>query len=110
MSAVISKRWVLPEGNPDVHQRLVQELGLRDATAAVLVNRGINGPDDAGSFLAPSPTDLLDPLLLNEMDRAVSRIQDAIRRSERVVIYGDYDVDGITATTLYLEFFSEAGP
>ena len=85
------------------------DLGLQAATVSVLMNRGIRTPDAARSFLSPSASDLLDPLRLNEMDRAVSRIRLAIRRSERVVIYGDYDVDGVTATTLYLEFFKSQG-
>lgn len=73
------------------------------------MNRGIRTPEAARSFLDPSASDLLDPFQLNEMDRAVSRIGEAIRRSERIVIYGDYDVDGVTATTLYLDFFRSQG-
>ncbi len=87
----------------------MRDLGLQAATAAVLIRRGIRTADEARPFLSPSASDLLDPFRLKEMDRAVSRIREAIRRSERVVIYGDYDVDGVTATTLYLDFFKSQG-
>ena len=109
MVEMVSKRWVFPPHDPDLHQRYTRELGLQASTASVLVNRGICTMDAARSFLNPSISDLLDPWLLNEMDRAVSRIQRAIRQSERIVIYGDYDVDGITATTLFMEFFKSKG-
>ena len=109
MATVYSKRWVQPPCDAETRRQLTSALGLQAATVSVLMNRGIRTPDAARSFLSPSASDLLDPLRLNEMDRAVSRIRLAIRRSERVVIYGDYDVDGVTATTLYLEFFKSQG-
>lgn len=109
MATVYSRRWIEPPLEADAHERLVRDLGLQAATASVLIRRGLRTPDAARSFLSPSASDLLDPLRLNEMDRAVSRIRLAIRRSERVVIYGDYDVDGVTATTLYLDFFKRQG-
>ncbi len=109
MATVYSRRWVEPPLEAEVHERLVRDLGLQAATASVLIRRGIRTPDAARSFLSPLASDLLDPFRLKEMDRAVSRIRIAIRRSERVVIYGDYDVDGVTATTLYLDFFKSEG-
>ncbi|MBI3995799.1 MAG: single-stranded-DNA-specific exonuclease RecJ [Nitrospirae bacterium] len=109
MATVYSKRWVQPLLDAETHSRLMRELSLRPATASVLMNRGIRVPEAARSFLNPSASDLLDPFRLNEMDRAVSRIRAAVRRSERVVVYGDYDVDGVTATTLYLDFFKRQG-
>ena len=104
-----SKQWVERPGDGEAHSRLMGALGLQPATASVLINRGIRTPEAARSFLDPSVSDLIDPLRLNAMDRAVSRIRAAIRRSECVVIYGDYDVDGVTATTLYLDHFKRQG-
>jgi single-stranded-DNA-specific exonuclease len=109
MATVNSRRWLQTDLDPIAHERMVREMGLHAATVSALMRRGLRTPDAARSFLNPSAADLLDPLRLNGMDRAVSRIHQAIRRSERVVIYGDYDVDGITATTLYLEFFKRQG-
>jgi single-stranded-DNA-specific exonuclease len=109
MATVNSKRWVQTDLDPEAHERMVREMGLHAATASALIRRGLRTPDAVRSFLNPSAADLLDPFRLNGMERAVSRIHQAIRHSERVVIYGDYDVDGITATTLYLDFFKRQG-
>ena len=109
MAKVKSKQWVQQPPDAEAHPTLVGELGLQPVTASVLINRGICTPAAARSFLDPSLSDLIDPLRLNGMDRAVSRIRSAVRRSERVVIYGDYDVDGVTATTLYLDYFKRQG-
>jgi len=103
------KRWIEPASEPEARNALVQGLGLQASTASVLIRRGIRTPEAARSFLSPAASDLLDPFRLKEMDRAVSRIREAIRKSERVVIYGDYDVDGVTATTLYLDYFKSEG-
>ncbi|MBI3811603.1 MAG: single-stranded-DNA-specific exonuclease RecJ [Nitrospirae bacterium] len=109
MATVYYRRWVQPPLETAAREGLVRDLGLQSATASVLIRRGIRTPDAARTFLSPSASDLLDPMRLNGMDRAVSRIRQAIRRSERVVVYGDYDVDGVTATTLYLDFFKSQG-
>jgi single-stranded-DNA-specific exonuclease len=109
MATVNSKQWVQLPPDGEAHSKLVGELGLQPVTASVLINRGIRTPAAARSFLDPSSSDLIDPLRLIEMDRAVSRIRAAVQRSERVVIYGDYDVDGVTGTTLYLDFFKRQG-
>jgi single-stranded-DNA-specific exonuclease len=109
MATLNARRWVEPSINAEAHGRLVRELGLQPATARILIRRGIASPQSARSFLEPSAADLIDPFRLNGMDRAVSRIHQAVRDSERVVIYGDYDVDGITATALYLDFFRSQG-
>ncbi len=88
---------------------LKRELGFRVPTLSLLLNRGIRTPQAARRFLNPSSHDLIDPMRLKEMDLAVFRIREAIRRSDRVVVYGDYDVDGVTATALYLDYFRSQG-
>ena len=75
----------------------------------VLVNRGLTETDAIRTFLTPSLYDLQDPYLLHGMDRAVQRLMRALHHGERMAIYGDYDVDGVTATALLVTFFRELG-
>ncbi len=103
------KRWQQRPHNPDVVAALVHGLGVRRTTAKILAGRKIDSVEAARRFLAPSSADLHDPFLLTGMDRAIDRIQRAIRSGERIMIAGDYDVDGVTATALYLELFSWLG-
>ena len=82
---------------------IAEDLGVFLPTAQLLVNRGCTTPGEARSFLAKEEEQLHDPFLMKDMDRAVERIVAAIEAKERVIIYGDYDVDGVTSTTcLYL--------
>ncbi|HSC91684.1 MAG TPA: single-stranded-DNA-specific exonuclease RecJ [Gaiellaceae bacterium] len=80
-------------------RRLVDDLGLHEVTASVLVRRGYGDPDAARTFLAADDP-RHDPFLLGDMDAAVARIRLAVERGERICVHGDYDVDGICATTL----------
>jgi single-stranded-DNA-specific exonuclease len=77
--------------------------------ARLLVNRGIDEPDKATRFLASSLADMHDPLLLRGMEEAVTRLVRAITEGERVCVYGDYDVDGVTATALLVGFLRTIG-
>ncbi len=103
------KRWQERPYDPDMVAALTHGLGLRRPTARVLSNRGIASLDAARRFLSPSSADLHDPYLMDGMDRAVERIERAIARGERVMVAGDYDVDGVTSTALYLELFGWLG-
>jgi single-stranded-DNA-specific exonuclease len=103
------KRWQQRPHNPDVVAALVHGLGMRRTTARILAGRKVDTVEAARRFLAPSPADLHDPFLLMGMDRAIDRIERAIASGERIMIAGDYDVDGVTATALYLELFSWLG-
>jgi single-stranded-DNA-specific exonuclease len=80
-------------------RRLVQELGLQEVTAAVLVRRGYGDPETARAFLAAALPGH-DPFRLGDMEAAVARIRLAVERGERICVHGDYDVDGICATSL----------
>jgi single-stranded-DNA-specific exonuclease len=106
---LMHKRWEQRPYNPDVVAALVQGLGVRRTTARILAGRKIDSVEAARRFLAPSAANLHDPFLLTGMDRAVERIERAIAARERILIAGDYDVDGVTATSLYLELFSWLG-
>jgi len=91
--------------------RIIKLGGLRlfDATRKILNNRGIKTRQQIKEFLYPSLSQLYNPFLLKDMDIAVSRIIRAIEKKERIFIVGDYDTDGVTATSLLLRFFREIG-
>ncbi len=95
------KEWMV---NP-AHQEagtLARQLALEPLVAQMLVHRGITTAADAEAFLHPEAQPWHDPLAMQDMDKAVARIRQAIDGQERIVVYGDYDVDGITSTTLML--------
>jgi len=106
---MIKKRWVIDKGDHALVNRLARELNITPLLSRILINRGIRDVSSGRYFLDPSISGLLDPFLLNGMERAVTRILDAIRNRRRILIYGDYDVDGVTASALYLEFFRKCG-
>jgi single-stranded-DNA-specific exonuclease len=85
------------------------ELGITPTTSNILINRGITQKDEAASFLAPSLDDLIEPFMLGDMGAVVSRVKDAFLKKEKILIYGDYDADGITATALLVQFFRKLG-
>jgi single-stranded-DNA-specific exonuclease len=95
-----SRRWHLCGYDRQAALRLAHTLGLFETTAGLLVRRGINTPELAEKFLYPSITDLHSPMLMRDMDAAVARVLRAIGLGEKILIYGDYDVDGTTATVI----------
>jgi len=99
----------VPEANPGGAAELAGALGLSALAAKVLVNRGLGNPDAARRFLRPSFEDLNDPLTLRDMPAAVERLARAIRDRERILIYGDYDVDGTTSVVLLTKAIELAG-
>ncbi len=92
-----------------MQEALARELNVLPLTAGILINRGLVEADKAFSFLRPSWGGLHDPFLLKDMDRACGRIVSAMSKSERIAIYGDYDVDGVTASSCLYLFFKELG-
>ena len=92
-----------------VARDLSKHLGISPLAARVLSNRGIRTPEEAERFMKPSLQHLHSPFLMGDMDRAVDRVMRAIDHRESVLIYGDYDVDGITSTTMLVAFFRELG-
>lgn len=101
--------WRLSPPRPDVESLLVNELKISPLLARLLVNRGIYSLEGASIFISSRLKDLHNPFLMLGMDRAVERIMKAICSGERIGIYGDYDVDGITASALLYLFFKEIG-
>ena len=88
----------------EVQQQLERELNISSAAARMLVVRGIQTADEARAFVRPSLDKLHDPFLMKDMDKAVERLHQAITHGEKILIYGDYDVDGTTAVALMYRF------
>ena len=94
-------KWVLAEREESsLSIDIARELGIPPVISQILVNRGLKTPEELKSFFYPSLSDLADPFLIPDMDKAVERLLKALRNRERIVIFGDYDVDGITSTAL----------
>lgn len=101
----MEKRWVLiPKGNSETIQKLSEELSIHPILSQLLVQRGINTFEEAKNFFRPSLSDLHDPFLMKDMDKAVERISNAILNKQKILVYGDYDVDGTTAVSLVYTF------
>ena len=88
----------------EMQQQLEKELNISSAAARMLVVRGIQTADEARAFVRPSLDKLHDPFLMKDMDKAVERLHKAITQGEKILIYGDYDVDGTTAVALMYRF------
>lgn len=101
--------WILKEADQAAVDELEARLGLPSTVARVLVGRGITTPALAQEFLTPALAGMLDPLLLAGMEQAVVRLVRARERREQICIYGDYDVDGVTATALLVSGLGALG-
>ncbi|HAO15039.1 MAG TPA: single-stranded-DNA-specific exonuclease RecJ, partial [Tenacibaculum sp.] len=101
-------RWTLkPEPNEKEVEKLTKELGIDKVLSKLLVQRGIKTFDEAKDFFRPSLDNLHDPFLMKDMNLAVERIEKAIESKEKILIYGDYDVDGTTAVSLMYSYIKE---
>jgi len=105
----MEKRWVILQTDQEVSAQLQQSLHIHQALSDLLVQRGISTYEEARKFFRPSLEHLHDPFLMKDMDQAVERILRALRNHEKILIYGDYDVDGTTAVALVYSFFRELG-
>ncbi|HKJ06761.1 MAG TPA: single-stranded-DNA-specific exonuclease RecJ [Flavobacteriaceae bacterium] len=104
-------RWtVKPEPNPTITNKLATDLGISTTLAKLLVLRGVENYNQAKTFFRPSLTQLHNPYLMKDMDKAVARIEKAISKGENILIYGDYDVDGTTAVSLVYSYLTSFYP
>ena len=107
----MEKRWVIKEqGNREVVKRLSQQLNIGSDLATLLAQRGVTSFEEARAYFRPQIEHLHDPFLMKDMDRAVERIERAIREKEKMLVYGDYDVDGTTAVALVFTFIKKIYP
>ena len=100
-------KWNYEPPTPDRKQQaeeLADKIGMSPILAELLIQRGIKTESAAKRFFRPMLNELIDPFLMNDMDIAVDRLNDAMGRKERIMIYGDYDVDGCTAVALVYKF------
>lgn len=103
----MEKRWVQKDiPNEEIRAKLEDSLHVSEALAILLGQRGISDFDLAKDFFRPNLDDLHDPFLMKDMDKAVDRVQVAIEKGEKILVYGDYDVDGTTAVSLFYSFLS----
>lgn len=104
----MDKRWVIKEkGDPVVVKQLADALGVTESLANLMAQRNITSPGEADAFFYPSLEYLHDPFLMKDMNLAIDRISSAINKNERILVYGDYDVDGTTAVAMMYSFLKE---
>ena len=102
---ITERKWTVREpGDPEKVDRLATELGVDRVLAELLVQRGVETFQEARAFFRPSLEDLHDPFLMKDMDKAVDRLHEAITKGQKILVYGDYDVDGTTAVALVYSF------
>lgn len=100
-------KWKYHPPTPETKEaakNLAAQVGISPLLGLLLLRRGINNPRDASSFFHPRLTDLYDPFLMKDMDKAVERLNEAIGMKQKILVFGDYDVDGCTAVTLVYRF------
>jgi len=104
----MEKNWIIKSQGADAESTaLSRSLGVAKPLASLLVQRGIRTFDDAKAFFRPDLGDLHDPFLMKDMNMAVERVEAAIANNEKVLVYGDYDVDGTTAVALIYSFLKD---
>jgi len=105
----MEKRWVQASNcNDDTITTIAEQLNIDRSLAQILVQRNVCNYDQAKDFFRPDLDHLHNPFLMKDMDVAVERIEKALASHEKILIYGDYDVDGTTSVALAYSFFSSA--
>ena len=102
------RRWNIAPEKPEAQARL-QAAGYPYLVSAVLAARGVESPEQAAAFLEREDKLTLSPFLMKDMDKAAARLQEALARQERIAVFGDYDVDGITATCILVDYLKRRG-
>lgn len=104
-----TKQWTISRPDPERVRLLVEQCGYPGLVASVLAARGLEQPEAARQFLCSDLTGLHDPLLLPDMAQAVELIEQSIRAGERIAVFGDYDVDGVTSTCTLIRYLRARG-
>lgn len=105
----MNKKWEVNKYNENEVNELLKECNISRLLAILLCSRGIVAKEQVDLYLSPTRKDFYNPFLMPDMQKAVDRIINAIKNKEKVIIYGDYDVDGITSTTVLKQFLAERG-
>lgn len=103
------KKWVTAAPDLDAARALSEACGFSPLAAVALCARGVDTPEKAQAFLATGTEGLYDPMRLRDMDKAVAAIREVIREKQKIIVFGDYDVDGITATCVLLRYLRSLG-
>ncbi|GHP15079.1 single-stranded-DNA-specific exonuclease RecJ [Lentilactobacillus fungorum] len=101
--------WQIEQAQPDAITSLAKQAGVDGFIAQLLLQRGIDTPEKANTFLKPSIEAFHDPFLMHDMKKGIARIQQAVEAGEQITVYGDYDADGITSTTIMYEVLTDLG-
>lgn len=102
-------RWIVHDTNRDKVQKLAKQLEISTLAATLLVNRGFDSPEEASIFLHMEDNQFHDPFLMPDMEKAVERIKRAVNNKEPILVFGDYDADGVTSTSLLTTVLQEMG-
>lgn len=100
----MKKKWEYYSCNEKRIEEIQEKFAVTRLLATILANRGITEEDKIRKFLEPTREDFYDPFLMPDMEIAVNRIIEAMNRKEKIMIYGDYDVDGITSISVLQKF------
>ena len=104
----MNKRWRIKEKNISKAEKIAKKYNLSNLVSKIIANKNLND-DEIEKFLNPTRKDFYDPFLMPDMDKAIDRIERAIKEKEKIIIYGDYDADGITSTVILKRFFKDRG-
>ena len=103
------KNWLVKSLGRSKGNEVTKKFNINDNIGQILINRGIETEDQLDLYMHPDLTSLRDPFLLKDMDRAVDRIKRAISNNEKICIFGDYDVDGVSSTSILCLYFESIG-
>src|SRR5690349_2510210 len=104
------KRWRVNEHNKEKAAALFRELKIHPVLCSMLVQRGLDTYEKARAFFRPQLSDLHDPFLMKDMQKAVDRIISAFSSGEKILVFGDYDVDGTTSVACMFQFLKKHHP
>ena len=102
----MNKSWRIKEQNIDRAEEIAKKFNLSDLVSKILSNKNLNN-QEIEKFLNPTRRDFYDPFLMPDMEKAIDRIEKGIKNKEKIIVYGDYDADGITSTVILKRFFKD---
>ena len=105
----MNKKWEYYEVSQSKIDNLANKYKISNLLATILANRNIDELESMDKFLQPTRNDFYDPFLMPDMEKAVNRIIESIENKQKIMIYGDYDADGITSITVLKQFLEERG-